>query len=991
MLLAKNIKCSQVIRFLIGGCIVKIGVLMLGDIHFFDKDELIDQNISRNQFISDRVDMLSKMIEGMSDDFNDVIIVVNGDLTNKSQKKEYSSAYYYLQKIKRSFDKKAITSYFVFSQGNHDMTLSSNNEFDGDSSNNYYNFIDRFVDYCNVEKNKYYDIYRINTLGVAINFISMNPFSFCKSLDDFDNNKMYIDSKWIEDNIPLSKKEINIFLSHIPLDWYNRSNVNNYKFLDEQTFKIYSHEHHETEVKQDGNKMSIYLNCFSEETRKNVCGVVFGTLDTITTKFEFQSYDYTKDGFVAKNVYEKYLSESFGFDGSKYRMYRNSYEKFMNEDVSTLCGEDVQLLELFSEPRFYVIDDAEYENAKTQYKDLSELMNSDKYFRMILGGKKAGKTSILKYIFSKELMLGKCPIYIHFSKDNSIKGIKDKIKTFINGLYINNYSDIVSNKEVILLVDDFDLIQDPNQIEKIKDEIPFAEKVYIASSDDVSSFNFTDKLNDICAFKIQPFGYEARFNLINKWVQKKYYSCMESEKNKKNDEILRMINIISSDVLLSPDLVLIFLNAYSSNDTDKLISSSKIIYYKYLISKYMVELCNRISLSNLNYVDFFYKEISYYLLKHEESSLKEFNEYFLGKYSIDPEEYYLNLKFLKNNRFFDFDSEEKFKLSFFNAYFISEYYKTKINDSEIKKEFYEIIDHIAENDLYVNIVLFFLYNNTYDEYLNKCINNMNSLFGNIKLFDFNDDIKVFNSFIVDIDNKVKKEGNVIDNKIEMLRSIDTNIPKKGHVKKNELTMKLISSSNYLEISTEILPIIGEKEASIKLLKCMLELGLRRISDFVNLSRFVLMQQKNKEDFDNVFFTSLAIISSLLDDISNKIFISKNQIVFDVLSEYQMVSTECIKRKIEFLLLRKNDFNALKYIDSIVKYKDDLRVDKNYIAAAFLLINIDIELNYVGAYDRKNTSLLIEKSNKEILGSHSNNPIIEMNRTKERKQIRNKKF
>lgn len=975
---------------------MKIGMLMFGDLHFFGKNIIDDiSKKPKNDFINKRIELLLQFLNTKCNSISDIILIINGDLTNKASLEEFDAAYLYLDKIKNYLLEMGVIPYFVFSKGNHDLQLI-NNEFNHDSYNNYYSFVSKFVDGHTINRCTYYDIYRIDTLSTAINFISIDPFTKCKTISDFTSKKFIIDSKAIKNNLPLSKKEINIFLSHIPFSWYDRSNPNNYSFLAEQKFAIFSHEHNETHFSFENNNIRIDLNCFSEETRKNECGIVFGELDTTTTHINLGSYNYTTDGFVLKLQKELFLTGFFGYDNSKYKLYKNCYNDFMNKDVSMLCNEDVDFLDLFAKPKFYITKDSDYEDGKTEYKKLEDLINSTDYLTFITGKKKAGKTSVLKYIFSIELKRGNCPIYIKVNQGNVVGGIEDKVKKFVKEMYVNNYYEIVYEKNAVLLIDDFDLLQNPKDIEMIKTTMPFLSRIYICINEEVSSLNLAEVSVNTTIYRIQPFGYEARYKLIYNWVNSKNELKLEDEKNAIVDELVKMMNNISYDILMSPELVLILLNAYSKNESERLINSTKIIYYKYLISQYLVKVSEKVSFFNKNLVNFFYREIAYFYFKKPDGELKEFNKYFLSKYDLDDEEYYTNLKYLKNNNFFSYQKSEKFILSFFKAYFISEYYKTNIDDPKIKGEFSLLINNVYKDNLYVNIILFFLYNNTHKEYVELCLKNMNDMFRDEHFFDFDKDIKIFNSYIKSIRNEVKKSGSIYNNNISRFENFDKRsktIENTNNIEleKNDLAKNIISANSYIEICSEIIPLVGTKEDINKLIVRMLELGLRMISNFVSTSKSMLLEHKNDEEFNGVFYISLAIIEAMVDYIGYKISSANYKNICEILESYKLTSTECIKRKIELILLRKNGKNSERYIDSVVKYKDKLLEEKNYIAAIFLLINIDIELNYVGAYDGNNTSLLIEKTNKQILSSKTKDPIIEMNRANKRKDIRRKKY
>ncbi len=967
-----------------------INFCALSDFHF-------DSDHDNNLFIFEKLDLLIKAIKGhfsflKKSEKISLIVLVNGDIANKGSANEYLEATSFFKDFEKKLGKENFQVSFIFSPGNHDF--NDNNRLK--PFENFENFKMNFESkQFHISKDSFFELYKYKPFyGKKLNFIVLNPYTYCKS-KNFSEVK--IDSKYLENNLDISSKDINIVLSHVPDYCYDRKDKNNYEFLNSQSLLLYSHEHSNSEFKtissvSETNNI-ITLNCFGEKQRKNESGFSIFTLNNEDCKMKATFFKYNCEEKIFHCTSQNFLkvSKTIQQYSALLPIVEAEYEYFMDGDFKFFSNNsNAKFKNLYIQQTFYKDNLCTDENEKTHNYTINDVLSSGNNI-LVFGEKESGKTTLAKKAFMEYYRKGFIPIYIAKKKIGE-ESVKQAIWLFLKKYYNKSKDYFQQNlSHIVLILDDFEM-NDEN-VKFLEDNKLNIEKFFLIA--DHLEARKTDKLLEFEKFKLNKFGYANRYELITKWVDLEYSNLNNTERNilykKIGDLFLKSKN---NNIISNPKLLLILLYSYKEKESI-IFDSSKIIYYEYIILKYLVELGKNTGIQETIIKDY-YNELAYNKNKKKDKfSLSNFNENFCEEYSVTLKEIE---KLNKETILFNGASNE-FTYEFIYAYFLANYFI--INSERLKEELLEIVHSQCFIPLYSSTILYFLHFTKNNSILQACIDMADKLFSNCKEINFEDDIKILNSFVEDVrTSTIVKEGEIKKNNLLAYKTIDKINESMNQIKETKQSpiskkeMELLLSYELDDIFSNYLHVVNKRKEKEEIVEKIYHMGLRRagmcsidvtMSFLQYLKAAIDENDKTKLSKLEFFFNfNISLLVSQIEIVGNNITILNDLDILKSIVEPEKTNARNLIYMKALLLLARNSSNL--NVDYLVKYKNIFRKNENHICFGTLLTDIQYELNYVGAFDENLTRTLFQKVNSEVLSNKSNNAIIEMNNRKKRKDV-----
>ncbi len=444
------------------------------------------------------------------------------------------------------------------------------------------------------------------------------------------------------------------------------------------------------------------------------------------------------DGKPINSYSDKNKAWNITYEGIKRVIYeQNIFRKLQLTSSFVSFLEEIDLLEkahpnkervllddIFIYPELEVFNDlSEYEdthNSEMIIKNIPELKRV-----LIIGENQSGKTTLCKRMISQLLKLNYVPIYVS-EKENYHGKIEKIILKSFNSQYENiQFSDINSNRIVIIL-DNFHIA---NNKEKHLSGLADYQNI-IAVVDDIFSLNFKDDslTKDFMRYKIKEFDSSLRYELLKKWIlltdKKDKVIKLDNDFYRKIDNKTNLVNTtlgkaIGGGIMPSyPFYILSIVCTYDafSKPLDQEITSQGYCYQALI---YMYLRKQKIKTDEMDIYINFLTELSYYFYNVQKSELSEDEfEIFMNDYKksfnlpLDQEVLIANLVnscLIAYDNFKNFSFRYEYLYYFFVARYLAENLKPKKNVVN------RIINNLQKDEnAYIAI---FISHHTKDDYL----------------------------------------------------------------------------------------------------------------------------------------------------------------------------------------------------------------------------------------------------------------------------------
>jgi UDP-2,3-diacylglucosamine pyrophosphatase LpxH len=982
--------------------------------------------------------MFSALKPIITNDISHLILLFVGDIANNGKYDEFSAAIGIFIKLHELIlgSYPGIEISYVFSPGNHDCDISqlSAEEIENrkhsildliaDSRkvftvkdplltkplDNFRKLQNKFRNKNSFSMNLFFDIYKYDLGGKRLKIISYNsafPFDLQSTQGSF-----FIDSNIVNDNVSTESNEITISISHYPVEWYNHSSKKFYASLNEKSdILITGHEHSSEVIDKETNQykyLEIRLPSFSSVGQEIISGFYVLLIDTAQSSAKIFEHKYNGSIYEMIQSKNRTLTSTVLPEGAILPIDSQQFNTFMNSNVLPYQnGKERKFFDVYVDPKFEVYAETKEKSFSFEYKTLHEIKLLDKSFCVvILGENQYGKSFLLRKLFYDYYHSGLIPIFIKaHQRMSKMQKIEESIASFIDIYFPNQKNFIYQNKnKVVILLDDIHVLR--SELQRIVGEIEQAGFYRIVSTfnESISEFEKEKRapstdVEKISSLRMMHFGHEQKFELIDKWIG--HGSDTDEEtRTKKVVEIKGLVDEITriSNFQYTPNLIIVFLEAYEENNYKKLLNGSKGVYYDYLINKYIISL-SEITQVETNYIRRYLSHLAYFLFKNNPFSLDNFDKYFLERFPIGAKEYYAYserlLSGMKQLGIIELSCQDEsmFCQPFVYSYFIALYFSENIDEK--MDEILLLVDDL-HNDTVANLILFLVHWTQNRKIIDKIINTTNNLFSNRELANCEDDVDVFNFFIKGVGD-VKTYGEIRKNNIEINKKLDEddyaneqNKPKSSNSELSSHSKTLLASLRIREVIKELLNQFIDTEQTLKLIDTNIKLGLRKATDFVYYFHGYLnwlAKKYEKENYDKnlikeYIYTMAGIILELSDNIAP---IKFNSFVQQVISSLSNSNSKQLLLAFSKLYGSRENPEILD-IDLLSNLRERLLGDKNYFAAGLITAVTNREINVIGM-DVKNRSKLFEKMNAKKLGSNPANPILKLKNENQNKKDR----
>lgn len=562
---------------------MKIVLFHISDIHLEKKNDIKVSNIHK------MVDVLNGIGR-----FDEIIIVVSGDIAFSGTKQQYQVAYQMfgtlITEIKKRFNLQRVKMFTV--PGNHDVDLTDDagheiiqkNVRNGITKNMIVEELNKQKNYLNYakgihsmdERDKLCCIRECKYDDVSLKFCLVNTAIF-STLDE-DKGLHYIPQSVLHKIRSELDADINITILHHAHHWMNDSVKRQFEdiLFRKNNIILCGHEHdlESSIISKDGAKV-IYLTGGVLSDRGNWLNSQF-YLHIIDTKkmsldsnsYIWDSHDsiYTRKNETGYSLLDMNPKLSFELDEEfQEGLHTDGINDISNDVFDYYVFPDIETMRDYS--------DKEPEMVTDEVSFIENILIKRKI--AVFGGESSGKTLLLKRMFLELTKREFCCIYCDADalKQTSFK------KTLLT-LFRYNYKDQkgdydkflqLPKEQRVLLIDDINDINKEQVFYLLKYLRDYFD-IIIYSTKELIEFDLVERvrksveIEDYCRYKILPMYMKKREKLISNIVRIKGEAREENpEISKKICEVIRTQRKIYS---MNPSFIIQFVDFYLKNFKD---------------------------------------------------------------------------------------------------------------------------------------------------------------------------------------------------------------------------------------------------------------------------------------------------------------------------------------------------------------------------------------------------------------------------------------
>lgn len=506
---------------------MNILLIQLSDMHCQATNKGLTQKIDK------AVDVLSTFTS-----INRAILIFSGDLTNAASKKEFeigqSMIGRFLDKLGKKLNCGFIKTFIV--PGNHDMVLPEGSRKASDieqwdKNDHLDEELKKLSSFFSYAKSKYcfqfdklVDVRMIALDNFKIRFALINsaPYS---TREKEDKQIHYLTSQAGEKLLQHCPEDtLSISICHHSYEWFDWDSKEMIKRAFKQNDITFIGHDHKSELISMQNGDGSHINTvmggkFTLDCREDSA---FNALIFNTETKKAQCFELVWD--IENGIFTKYDRGFIYCLQKKFRL-SNDYLTYLFPIHQQL---NARLLEYFVFPKLIVESDFSSTDGnarKIDVDDIFETLKRESSVR-IIGAVGAGKTSLLKYLYSESEKRGYYPLFIE-KKDYRDSRIEKMFEDMVDIQYTfsgDNGYDIYDQKDhslEIVFIDDIDCINSDKARNKLINHILSTGRLLVYSTKernhDLEEI-VKEKLQgkDSCSFEIAPFYKESRDKLIER-------------------------------------------------------------------------------------------------------------------------------------------------------------------------------------------------------------------------------------------------------------------------------------------------------------------------------------------------------------------------------------------------------------------------------------------------------------------------------------------
>lgn len=560
-----------------------------------------------------------------------VFVVVSGDVAYSGKKEEYEAATLLFQDIKESIAVETDSPiHFVFVPGNHDCDFSKGGkpriltlnavrddptQLDDDviemgtsTQSEFRKFAEKFHTTNETRAgDMLWTSHRFTVEGKEIVFDGINV-AWCSNLKEEPGALIFPVDRYTKLQNEIVDLRISVF--HQPLNWFHQNNYHTFRrFIRQLSNVVMSGHEHVGGAGEDlhtDSGHSAYVEGCVLQGEQNLSDSSFNVV-----VFNLSDGTYKSSRYLWKSTDHYSLTEE-GTWGDFRDLPRKTINRFaIASEFEILLadpggafqikGSPIALHELYVYPDVQEAGAVETRGGKrisssTIFHDVSRLEGGV----LLTGEEKAGTTSLLYMLFRHFHDRGLVPIYL---RGSDIKGSNDKeINNALNWAITEQYGkSCVENflqkpiTDKVLLFDDFDdgSVRHGQHRAKILTAFHSRFPRMLVIADETLDFNGTirphaeGKLADLKEFKLLPFGYSRRAQLVRRWVERTAQdgTLDEGALIARCDQAERMLDaVMAKNIVPSlPLYLLTLLQSFESGIQGGFEDSGLGEYYDYLV------------------------------------------------------------------------------------------------------------------------------------------------------------------------------------------------------------------------------------------------------------------------------------------------------------------------------------------------------------------------------------------------------------------------
>ena len=483
-----------------------------------------------------KIDQAAAAIKTIGD-FDKIILVFSGDLTNTADENEFKAA---KQVIRRFISKIAPLNHNDFIHvmivpGNHDMVLPEDARTSAeietwDKEEHLYSELDRissFFNYSNrkncFKEHKLYDRKIVDFGDVKIQFCLLNSAPYSTRHPD-DKQLHYFPSYVAEKLMPDPDADIKITVMHHHFEWCEPNTKEAIrKAIASDDITFFGHDHkaeHLIAKYSNGDTYNIIMGGKFDLALENDAAFNAVSYDSDTASFDRYVFTWSaEDG-----IFHPHSCGSFTKKG-KHLAPSESY-------IEMLCQDHQGIAKHFTD--YYVLPKLYAADADFSDGQIPDSINVDKLFDIlardkavqIVGEVGVGKTTLLKYLYIESVNRGFIPLLIE-KRDYRDSRIDRMFKDLFSEQYdmprdsdYDIYLQSDDSKKIVF-IDDADLIDNPKARQNLINSILDSGKLLIYSSSEKDYDIAEDVKNKlqgktVSSLEIQLFYKETRDQLVRK-------------------------------------------------------------------------------------------------------------------------------------------------------------------------------------------------------------------------------------------------------------------------------------------------------------------------------------------------------------------------------------------------------------------------------------------------------------------------------------------
>jgi hypothetical protein len=695
--------------------------------------------------------------------------------------------------------------------------------------------------------------------------------------------------------------------------------------------------------------------------------------------------------------------------------YRNAFLNNMGVSFAHPKVDDLLLEDIYVPPDLKLSSN----NKKKTYNviNISQLYNAidvGGIKHVLIGGDVSGKTTCLKYIYTRYFDFGLIPVYLNGSDiQNNIRtdSLKKTIQQKLNQQYSNDLKiENISFENLLILIDDFHkstkgkstywhlLISNLEEI---------ASNIIITGSSlmPIDNFGKNDPFFNFNFYYLLEFGPKFRHELVNKWnslgIDTRFFD--KNELLRKNDlSLVHIKQIIGKNYVPSyPFYILALLQSLESKNVQNPNYSIHGFYYELLINDSLSRAVN-----DSKEISLYYNYLTHFCFHLFSNKVKSitiqefdfFHQSYCDKFDLTYEKSTI-LKTFDKAKLFTLNNGVSVSENYIYYFFTAKYLSNNISDKSVRQLISKMCERLFRDE-YSSIVMFLTHLSKDSFIINELIVSSKKIFADSNVCRLDLDISLVNQLVEFLPEQILEQIDVLENrnleleeeeineKVEKQLDNETTMPYDDFSLDDDVsTIDFMAEINNAVKTIDLLGQVVKKhwgeldgDQKYNLVYSTYELGLRTLDCYLSLvqknadgliehlSHFIEKKhikdrfklKKTIEETSREYIFRLCFISSfgIIKRISNSVGYDKLKNSFDK-------------------ILKTNNFNSVRLIDTAIKlsysnigthidliksYKDMIGNNK---LSTFLLQNLVIDYMYMYETDHKTKSTICNYLNVSV--------------------------